>query len=198
VSGAHAPHAGPDPIGCLAHTRRRFYAALGEQPTEAGWCIGEIRRLYQIETEARTLSPPARHALRQQRAPAIWAAIRDKALGIQARVLPQSPLGKAVACFLDEYEALIGYLADGCFEIDNNLIENDTRPTAVGRKRWLFIGHPDAGWRSAVAYSLIVSCRRRGLNPQDYLTDVLRRLRTTKITEVDALTPAHWQPARDL
>ena len=47
---------------------------------------------------------------------------------------------------------------------------------AVGRRRWLFIGHPDAGWRSAVIYSLIVSCRRRGINPQEYLTDVLRRL----------------------
>jgi len=80
----------------------------------------------------------------------------------------------------------------------HSLIENDIRPTAVGRKRWLFIGHPAAGWRSAVAYSIIVSCRRRGINPQDYLTDVLRRLPTTTITEIDALTPGHWQPARAL
>ena len=66
------------------------------------------------------------------------------------------------------------------------------------RKRWLFIGHPDAGWRSAVAYSIIASCRRRGINPQDHLTDVLRRLPTTKITDIESLTPAHWQPARDM
>jgi hypothetical protein len=185
-------------LGCLAHARRRFYAALAEAPADAVWCISEIRRLYQIEAEARPLGPSARHALRQSRAPAIWAALRDKAAGIQARVLPQSLLAKAVAYFLDEYAALTGYLADGRFEIDNNLIENDIRPTAVGRKRWLFIGHPDAGWRSAVAYSIVVSCRRRGINPQDYLTDVLRRLPTAKITEIDALTPAHWKPARDL
>lgn len=185
-------------IGCLAHSRRRFYAALTEATADAVWCIGEIRRLYQIEAEARTLDPPARHALRQQRAPAIWAALQEKTTAMRDRVLPQSLLGKAVAYFLDEYEALTGYLADGRFEIDNNLIENDIRPTAVGRKRWLFIGHPDAGWRSAVAYSVITSCRRRGINPQDYLTDVLRRLPTTKITDIEALTPAHWQPARDL
>jgi hypothetical protein len=73
-------------------------------------------------------------------------------------------------------------------------IENDIRPTAVGRRRWLFIGHPHAGWRSAVIYSLIVSCRRRGINPETYLTDVLRRLPSLKITEIDALPPAHWRP----
>jgi hypothetical protein len=185
-------------LGCLAHSRRRFYAALAEAPADAVGCIGEIRRLYHIEAEARTLSPPGRYALRRERAPAIWAALREKAAGIQARVLPQSLLGKAVAYFLDEYEALTGYLADGRFQIDNNLIENDIRPTAVGRKRWLFIGHPDAGWRSAVAYSIIVSCRRRGINPQEYLTDVLRRLPTMKVTDIESLTPAHWQPARDL
>lgn len=185
-------------IGCLAHSRRRFYAALAEAPADAIWCIGEIRRLYQIEAEARTLDPPARRALRQQRAPAIWADLRDKTTAMRERALPQSLLGKAVAYFLDEYEALTGYLADGRFEIDNNLIENDIRPTAVGRKRWLFIGHPDAGWRSAVAYTVITSCRRRGINPQEYLTDVLRRLPTTKITDIESLTPARWQPARDL
>ena len=64
-------------------------------------------------------------------------------------------------------------LRDGRFEIDNNLVENDVRPSAVGRRRWLFIGHPQAGWRSAVIYTIIQSCRRRGINPQEYLTDVL-------------------------
>ncbi len=53
---------------------------------------------------------------------------------------------------------------------------------------------PHAGWRSAVIYSLIVSCRRRGINPETYLTDVLRRLPSLKITDIEALLPAHWQP----
>ena len=103
-------------------------------------------------------------------------------------------MGKAISYFLDEYEALTGYLRDGRFEIDNNLVENSIRPTAVGRRRWLFIGHPDAGWRSAVIYSIIVSCRRRGINPQDYLTDVLRRLPGQKINRIDELLPGNWKP----
>ena len=124
----------------------------------------------------------------------MWAALKAKAEALQPAVLPKSTMGKAVSYFLDEYDALVGYLRDGRFEIDNNLIENDIRPTAVGRKRWLFIGHPHAGWRSAVIYSIIVSCRRRGINPETYLTDVLRRLPSLKITEIEALLPANWQP----
>jgi hypothetical protein len=61
------------------------------------------------------------------------------------------------------------------------------------RKRWLFIGHPDAGWRSAVIYTIIQSCRRRGINPQEYLTDVLGRLPAMKNYEVKAVLPSRWQ-----
>jgi transposase len=181
-------------IACLAHARRRYYAALREQLPQAVWFISQIRLLYRIEDEARDLTAAARQALRQARAPAIWEALKARAEELRPIVLPKSTMGKAVGYFLDEYPALIGYLRDGRFEIDNNLIENDIRPTAVGRKRWLFIGHPHAGWRSAVIYSLIVSCRRRGINPETYLTDVLRRLPHLKITEIEALLPAHWQP----
>jgi hypothetical protein len=78
--------------------------------------------------------------------------------------------------------------------MDNHLVENDVRPAVVGRKRWLFIGHPDAGWRSAVIYTIIQSCRRRGINPQEYLTDVLSRLPTMKNHEVKGLTPSRWKP----
>src|SRR5438128_2563677 len=104
-----------------------------------------------------------------------------------AHCFQKSTLGKALNYFLNEYDALTGYLRDGRFEIDNNLVENAIRPTAVGRKRWLSIGHPDAGWRSAVIYSILLSCRRRGINPQDYLTDILRRLPTQKINQIDSL-----------
>ncbi len=88
------------------------------------------------------------------------------------------------------------YLRDGRFEMDNNLVENDVRPSAVGRRRWLFIGHPDAGWRSAVIYTIIQSCRRRDINPQEYLTDGLRRLPSMNAAEVKELTPSRWKPVQ--
>ena len=153
-----------------------------------------MRQLYRLEDRIRALDPAERYRLRQQQAPAIWEAMKQHAEKLQPRLLPKSTLGKAVNYFLNEYAALVGYLDDGRFEIDNNLIENDIRPTAVGRKRWLFIGHPEAGWRNAVIYSILISCRRRGLNPQEYLSDVLARLPSAKITAIRELLPAHWKP----
>jgi len=181
-------------IGCTAHSRRRFYAALVENLPQVVWFIRQIRLLYRIEDEARGLTAAERYALRQEGAPAIWEALKAKAQELQPNFLPQSTMGKALSYFINEYEALSGYLRDGRYEIDNNLVENAIRPTAVGRRRWLFIGHPDAGWRSAVVYSIIVSCRRRGINPQDYLTDVLRQLPEKKINQIDSLLPGNWKP----
>ena len=118
---------------------------------------------------------------------------RAQALKAHAHFLPQSSLGKAVSYFLNEYTAMVGYLRDGRFEVDNNLVENDVRPSAVGRKRWLFIGHPDAGWRSAVIYTIIQSCRRHGVNTQEYLTDVLARLPSMTTSQVPDLLPSRWK-----
>ena len=84
-----------------------------------------------------------------------------------------------------------GVSRDRRFEIENNLVENAIRPATVGRKRRLFIGHPDAGWRSAVICSELFTCRRRAINSQDYPTDVLRRLPTQKLDQIDSLLPAN-------
>jgi hypothetical protein len=183
-------------LGCLGHARRRFHKALLESSAEALWFIGQIRQLYAIEEEIREDSPASRKAVRQQKAPALWRAMKGRAQQLRAhpRFLPQSTLGKAVNYFLKEYTPLVGYLRDGRFEIDNNLVENDVRPAAVGRRRGLFIGHPNAGWRTAVIYTIIQSCRRYGINPQEYLTDVLSRLPAMKNHEVKELLPSRWKP----
>jgi transposase len=185
-------------IGCVSHARRKFYKALLESCSEALWFIGQMRRLYRLERELKDATPAERRKGRLQKAPAIWLAMKRRAevLRDDPRVLPQSTLGKAVRYLISEYTALVGYLRDGRFEIDSNLVENDVRPSAVGKRRWLFIGHPDAGWRSAVIYTIIQSCRRYGINPQEYLTDVLGRLPSMTNHQVKQLLPAHWKPIR--
>jgi len=182
-------------IGCASHSRRRFYKALLESCSEALWFIGQMRQLYQLERELKDCSPEERRKGRLKKAPAIWLAMKRRAQALRddPRVLPKSTLGKAVRYLLNEYTALVGYLRDGRFEIDNNLVENDVRPSAVGKRRWLFIGHPDAGWRSAVIYTIIQSCRRYGINPQEYLTDVLQRLPSMTNQQVRDLLPARWK-----
>jgi hypothetical protein len=149
-----------------------------------------------VERHARDecLRAQQRHHLRQEISLPILTSLRPMLQNIQARVLPQSPLGKAARYCLAEWEALNCYLKDGRLEIDNNLTENAIRPSAVGKKNWLFIGHPDAGWRSAVIYSIVVSCRRRGLEPWEYLRDVLSRLPAMKQSELPSLLPANWKP----
>lgn len=185
-------------IGCVSHARRKFYKALQESCSEGLWFIGQMRQLYRLEHELKDASPEERRRGRLRKAPAIWLAMKRRAEGLRAdpRVLPQSTLGKAVRYLLNEYTALVGYLRDGRFEIDSNLVENDVRPSAVGKKRWLFIGHPDAGWCSAVIYTMIQSCRRYGINPQEYLTDVLHRLPAMTTSQVPELLPHRWKPSQ--
>jgi hypothetical protein len=110
--------------------------------------------------------------------------------------LPKSTLGKACDYLLSQWAPLSAHLHHGESRLDNNLVENAIRPSCIGKKNWLFIGHPDAGQRSAILYSLIVSCQRHGKDPLAYMKDILARLpRMTNRDDLRALTPRLWQPA---
>ncbi len=87
-------------------------------------------------------------------------------------------------------------MSDGVLEIDSNLIENSIRPSALGEKNFLFFGHPEAGERSAVIYTLLGSCRRHGINPFDYPKDLFTHLPAAKITEIGRFTPAAYAKAK--
>jgi len=191
------PHSGVIPVGCWSHARRKFLEAAELKNVEAMEIVTELRRLYLIERRARDegLLPEQRLKLRQQLAAPILEALHPRLETIREKYLPQSPMGKAIRYALNEWEPLTRYVQDGRLEIDNNLTENAIRPSAIGKKNWLFIGHPEAGWRSAVIYSVIVSCRRRGIDPWQYLSDVLRRLPAMKQSELRSILPACWKPA---
>jgi transposase len=108
------------------------------------------------------------------------------------RILPQSSLGKAISYALGQWQSLEVYLKDGTIEIDNNLVENAIRPTALGKKNWLFFGDADAGRRSAVLYTIVECCRRRGVDPYAYLRDLLTRLPTLTNWQIKGVTPQAW------
>ena len=111
------------------------------------------------------------------------------------RYLPKSSLGQAISYALNQWPALERFLDHGEVEADNNLVENAIRPTAVGKKNWLFFGSEEAGQRSAVIYTLIENCRMHGVNPEEYLKDVLERLPTHPASRIDDLLPHRWAPA---
>lgn len=114
---------------------------------------------------------------------------------VQQRVLPRSGLGQACAYLLGHWAPLTAHLRHSQTRLDTNAVENAIRPSKLGAKNWLFVGHPDAGDRPAVLYSLIVSAQRCGHDPHAYLKAVLSRLpaMTTK-DDLTPLLPAHWQP----
>ena len=114
-----------------------------------------------------------------------------------SEVLPKRPLGEAVRHGLSQWEYVRAYAEDEKCEIGHNLVENTLLPTCVGKKNWLFIGNPGAGWRSAVIYPMIINCQRRGINPIDRLTDFFKRLLTTLSQNAHQLLPDHSkkQPA---
>ena len=111
------------------------------------------------------------------------------------KVLPQSLLGQAIQYTLGLWPALLRYVDYGDVEIDSNAIENSIRPTAIAKKNFLFIGHPEAGWRSAVIYSIMGSCHRYQIDPAKYLTDVLTRLPDLKQSQIPTVTPMAWSKA---
>ena len=163
-----------------------------------GWLLHQIAALYQIEAELRKSSagPALRQAVRAAHSAMIVRRLRQALLRIGARYLPQSALGRGITYVLDQWPALERFLSDGRLEICNNHVENAIRPTAVGKKNWLFIGAADTGERAAILYTIVESCRRRRIDPLEYLRDVLTRLPKMKITEVASLTPEAWARTR--
>jgi transposase len=184
-------------VGCWAHARRGFHEALGEG-RPAAWIVGQIGQFYAVEKalRERQAGPALRAAVRAWQSRPVLTRLRRALEVIRRRVLPKSLLGQAIDYTLARWEALTRYVDDGRLEIDNNLCENAIRPTALGKKNFLFIGHPEAGQRSAVIYSVLGSCRRLGINTAEYLQDLFERLPKAKTSEIKSLTPAAWAKTR--
>jgi transposase len=185
--------------GCWAHVRRKFFEAQEQSPQTAGWLLRQIQHLYQIEARLREQKavPKLRQIIRAHESEPIVQRIKQALVRLKSggRNLPQSLMGVAMDYALGQWPTLEKYLNDGRVEIDNNLVENAIRPTALGKKNWLFVGEADAGERAAIIYTCIESCRRRGLDPYAYLKDVLTRLPKMTNQQVSAVAPAAWATA---
>ena len=114
----------------------------------------------------------------------------------KSRFLPKSGIGEAIGYILNQWDGLVRIMETGVVELDQNLVENKIRPTAVGKRNWLFFGAEMAGERNAVVYTLIANCRMHGIEPLAYLKDVLTRLPSTTNQQVAELTPRQWKQSR--
>jgi transposase len=185
-------------VGCWTHARRGFYEALAETKT-AAWFVRQIGQLYAMEKKLREqiAAPALRQVMRAWQSQPVLNRLHRAMELTRRKTLPQGLLGQAIDYMLKRWTALNQFITDGTLEVDNNLIENAIRPSALGKKNWMFIGHPEAGERSAVIYTLLGSCRRHGINSFDYLKDLFTRLPAAKITQIKEFTPAAWVRAKD-
>jgi transposase len=185
-------------FGCWAHARRNFFEAKEQAPRIAGWVLNQIGLLYRWERQLRDTraGPVMRQVFRASHHRMVVERLHRALNKLQPRYLPQSLMGQAIGYALNQWPVLERFLEHGEVEIDNNLVENAIRPTALGKKNWLFFGSKEAGQRSAVIYTLVENCRMHGVEPYTYLKDVLERLPRTTNREVAQLTPLNWQKAR--
>ena len=198
--GTHAAkHPGIMLAACWAHVRRKFYEALQTGQTLAAGPLKAIGELYAVEKQLRQsrAGPEERTTARQRQSAPLLAALRIDLMRLRghATVLPKSPLGRAIDYTLALWPKLEVFVRHGGVEIDNNGIENAIRPTAVGKKNWLFVGGEDTGDRSAIIYTVIESAKRYGHEPYGYIKDLLERLPSTTTGELGALLPENWQPS---
>ena len=180
-------------VGCWAHARRKYFDARVTAPLLAHQAIERIRKLYDVEKQAKNLTPDERWALRMEEAKPILDDFEPWAKAHLADVLPKSPIAQAFGYTLNHWKAFNRYLDDGRLAIDNNPAERAIRPLAVGRKNWLFAGSKRGGHAAATIYSLITSAKDHGLDPFAYLRDILRRIPTHPNKKIHELFPDNWK-----
>jgi transposase len=181
-------------VGCWAHARRKFVEVVqarqrnGPQKSKTGSgdiALSYVSKLYRIESIARQkeYSPEQIRELRQEQARPILDEFRVWLEKRSIQTPPKGLLGKAISYTLNQWDRLIRYLDDGRLRPDNNLAENAIRPFVVGRKNWLFSGHPRGANASAALYSLIETAKANRFEPYLYLRFLFANLPVAKTTE---------------
>jgi transposase len=183
--------------GCMAHARRKFHELwANHKSTLAGEALAQIAKLYEVERKVADLDGFERLRIRQAEAKPIAAALKVWLTTNRQKVPPGSATAKAIDYSLGRWHALTRYIADGDLPIDNNWVENQIRPIALGRKNWLFAGSLRSGKRAAAVMSLVHSAKLNGHDPHLYLKDVMERLPTQPASRIGELLPHNWAISR--
>ena len=191
-------------LGCWAHARRKFFDARKENEKLANEAIFYIGKLYEVEREADALDEEdkkpdyeRRKRLREEKA---YPEIKKFETWMEVNLLkcpPKSLIEEAISYTYRIIKKLSLYVTDGRYKIDDNMVENSIRPLAIGRKNYLFCGDDDAAQRAAVVYSLLATCKARGVDERAWLEDVLRRMPEYELGKKDFsdLLPGNWTAA---
>jgi len=184
---------------CLAHIRRDFLDARKHHPELAELALRGIQYLYRIERLCRDYdcSVEKRQQLRYRYSKPAYEALLEWVGYHHRNNLSKGGIGIALNYANNHLPRLRAYLEDGRVEIDNNEIENKIRPLALGRKNYMFAGSKQGARRAAMMYSFFATCKEHGVNPREWLTDVLLRINNHPINKIAELLPGAWKNARD-
>jgi transposase len=185
--------------GCLAHGRRKMFEALESAPA-AVQGMDFIRWMYLVEHEAEDMGikGTAEHLqMRRTRTLFIFRKFHRWLLDEKPRHAPQSRMGKAIRYALNQRRAWMPFFRDARIPLDNNASEAALRIVALLRKNALFVGNDGSGENHAVLLSLVATCRLHGINPEEYLRDVMLRVQEYDPSGIDALLPHNWKTRRE-
>jgi transposase len=176
-------------LHCMAHARRYFKEAEDNDKQRSTYALKLFQEIYDVEREIKELSDAERRKIRQE---VILPKLNELHAWMTEQyraVTPKSPIGKALEYSLKRWKELILFTTNGQLEIDNNRIENEIRPIALGRKNYLFAGSHESAQRIAMIYSLLASCKANGIDPCKWLTHVLEELPNRTVNNIEDLLP---------
>jgi transposase len=174
---------------CMAHARRYFVEAEDNDKERSVYALKGFQDIYDQERAMKDVSIEERTKLRQEVIAPRLEALHEWMMREYRAVTPASPIGKALSYCLKRWKELTVFTTDGRLEIDNNRIENQIRPVALGRKNFLFAGSHESAQRIAMIYSLLASCKVNEIEPMNWLTHVLQELPNRSVNNIEDLLP---------
>jgi transposase len=181
--------------GCWAHARRKFVDTRGLSPKIADEALVQIGKLFAIEQRAKSLAPRDRLQLRQAQSQSVVVQLRERLAEWKQTLFPKHPVAGAINYVLNQWKPLTAFLEDPAIAIHNNIAEQEMKRIALNRKNSLFVGNERGGQTAAILSSLTSTCRRHGIDPQHYLTQLLTNLPTTPLSQLDRWLPDQWKAA---
>ena len=188
-------------VGCLAHARRKFYEARDSDAKRSEYALAVLRQIYLLERklkEQAELTEDQFGQLRKEQIRPLMEALKRWIETESVKVLPKSPMGKAMKYYQAQWPKLIRIFDNPTLRLDNNLIENTIRPLALGRKNYLFAGSHKGAERIAMVYSLTATCKAHQVNPREWLKDVLGKLPEYSVNKIEELLPGQWKKSKKL
>ena len=178
-------------VGCIIHVRRKYKEAMDSDHDRATYALNIFKQVYDHEVIAKQSNDR-----KEYRSTHIQPLLQELKSWIEQegiKVLPKSPIGKAMKYTLSQWNKIIGIFEVGRIELDNNLIENKIRPLALGRKNYLFAGSHAGAQRIAMMYSFMGSCQANNVNPYIWLKYTLDNIGQTNIQKLDQFLPPNFR-----